>query len=225
MIWYDTKLGPISLEQNVENSVFDFCAGVWVGWQKSGQIQKFWQIWIRSLIFLIKIPSRIFSKSFISSKRVKSILISCLRPYRTRPSRRAPGRVASSLNYQFVKFQIFDETHASNWRRTLMTESVMGLISWMTSQPSWMTITTAAWHLMHSLVQLVLPKNGTHASALHSSGTLLLTNWPLWAKNLKTYFEKIYDHVNFQSNFSLMRWLIPSFDFKCGFSLKFRVDW
>ena len=152
------------------------------GWIKLGQIQKFWQIWIRSLIFLIKIPSRIFSKSFISSKRVKSILISCLRPYRTRPSRRAPGRAASSLNYEFMKFvlkksDIFLETHASNWRRTLMTESVIGLSSWMTSQPSWMTITTAAWHLMHSLVQLVLPKNGTQASALHSLGTLLSSNW------------------------------------------------
>ena len=65
-----------------------------------------------------------------------------------------------------------------------MTESVIGLISWMTSQPSWMTITTAAWHLMHSLVQLVLPKNGTQASALHSSGTLLLSIYH-FTRNIK----------------------------------------
>ena len=41
---------------------------------------------------LINTPSIMFLKSFISSSRVKSIFISCLSPYRTNPSRRAPGK-------------------------------------------------------------------------------------------------------------------------------------
>ena len=39
-----------------------------------------------------------------------------------------------------------------------MTAAVIGWISWMTSQPSWMTMTTAAWHLKHSRSQTELFK-------------------------------------------------------------------
>ena len=50
-----------------------------------------------------------FLKSFISSRRVKSILISCLSPQRTNPSRRAPGKQFSFLNYRFYQRKIIFE--------------------------------------------------------------------------------------------------------------------
>ena len=186
------------------------------------------KIWIRSLIFLIKMPSRIFPKSFMSSKRVKSILISCLRPYRTRPSRRAPGRVACSLNYEirflFQKKKIKKKSDIFFWNsRFKLTEDTDDRISnWFEFMNDIATklddnnnssLTSDAFACATCSSEKWNPSFGL---ALVGNTTFIeLTIFSLNMEKIISIF--FYAHTNFQINFTLVRWFNSSFHLKYGF--------